>query len=164
MAALPQLQELDAKVADLLAMPTFLSYCRVLSLVDEITELASSPSSSSSDPATTTALLENCESYRALCHRSIKRLAEHASQHEREMYRRAALKTSKDSSSSQSEETQRKHHGIVFDVHRGVHIAAAVEALNLEELLKEQDERSAAAVAAASKKVRFADSPKKGET
>ncbi|GAW17088.1 hypothetical protein ANO14919_065380 [Xylariales sp. No.14919] len=84
-----------------------------------------------------------------MCHRYIRELTIKESAYEHKMYRRTSPRPqwgSERSVESQCGESrcgksQRKRRGVVFNVDRGDHVTAALEALRLEEFLDEQDKQ-----------------------
>ncbi len=119
MAELDQIQRLHARVSELLAVQSLQSYSQALSVVEEFTELASS--SPHPDSPATVELLHNCNLYRMLCNSCISRLT-----------RQTAAPTNRCAKS------KRKRQGVIFNVDKGDHIAAALEALQLEEVLEKE--------------------------
>ncbi|KAI0870645.1 hypothetical protein GGS24DRAFT_98633 [Hypoxylon argillaceum] len=134
MEAATQLQTLQRKMTDILATPTLCAYARALSVVDEYTELASS----APDPRSPAAveLLRACKLYKGLCAKNIRRLNAQVSAYEHKVYDRAAVK--KCGASGSTSPQRQKHRGVIFDVDKGEHVAAALEALQLEDFLSEQ--------------------------
>ncbi|RYC61272.1 hypothetical protein CHU98_g4947 [Xylaria longipes] len=138
MATLPQLEDLHSTIKDILSTPSLSSYSRALSFVEEVAELVYS----SLDTTNSTDILRICEMYRVRCEVAINRLTTEASTQEHMMYERASCnKTSRmevDVNASRAQQKDRRR-GVLFNVDKGEHVAAALEALRLEEFLEEQD-------------------------
>ncbi|GAP89497.1 hypothetical protein SAMD00023353_3800120 [Rosellinia necatrix] len=157
MAVFPQTKDLHARVADLLAIPSILSYSRVLSMVEE---LASSPPVHLDDDAAV-ALLHQCDIYATLCHKAIRRLRAQDAVREREAYRAASQGGGVGvgvgvgvggHGRTRSRRTRDRRRGVVFGVDKGEHVASALEALRLEQFLEERE-----SLGPRRKKVRFVD-------
>ncbi|KAI0413823.1 hypothetical protein F5X98DRAFT_266121 [Xylaria grammica] len=158
MAALAQLRDLHLQFANITAEAnrSVSSFVRGLAIAEEFAERAES-SPTPNDPAVQE-LRAICRAYTAMCHRYIRELTIKESAYEHKMYRRTSPRSqwgSERSVESQCGESrcgksQRKRRGVVFNVDRGDHVTAALEALRLEEFLDEQDKQGP-------KKVRFAD-------
>ncbi|KAI0540662.1 hypothetical protein GGR58DRAFT_499016 [Xylaria digitata] len=142
MAELPQLRDLHFQMANILTAPSLPSYSRAIVVIDEFAERVRSLPDPNSLPAR--ALLHNCDIYKKLCNKYIRDLASQDSKHERKMYTRSRRNVDR------SVDTGRKRRGVIFQVDRGDHVLAALEALRLEEFLEEQEHRE-------SKRVRFTD-------
>jgi hypothetical protein len=134
MAALPSTKVFDQEIADILAIPTLAAYSRVLCVVEDVAELAlSSPDSSSADVVE---LVNKCRAYQHMCMKAVDRLAEQASLHEHKVYENTtSLKIT-----NASVEPQPKRQGVIFQVDKGEHVVAALEAIGLEKFLIEQEQ------------------------
>ncbi|KAI1355238.1 hypothetical protein F5Y01DRAFT_201667 [Xylaria sp. FL0043] len=149
MKELPSVEELHSRVATLLSVPSIDSYSQALREIEEIAEAASSFEHCTS-PAIVP-LLYYTERYKMICVASIRELAAQASIYEYEMH---------DGAANDRVETKPKRgglvenivtalvalrlddgykrQGVVFDVDEGEHIAAALEALHLEDFVEER--------------------------
>ncbi|KAI1425695.1 hypothetical protein F5Y12DRAFT_355714 [Xylaria sp. FL1777] len=140
MAAPPQIQDLHTMVTSLLTVPalqsteestisSLYSYSRALSAIEDFADrVTSSPQSESPDMEI---MLQTCNAYKMLCQSQISRLAAQAAEIEHETYERGA-------SARRSPKPRGKRRGLVFNVDKGDHVVAALEALRLEEFLDEQ--------------------------
>ncbi|KAI3317983.1 hypothetical protein HD806DRAFT_549997 [Xylariaceae sp. AK1471] len=161
MASLPSSQDLHNQVANILAIPSLSSYARALSLVEDVAELALA-SSTHNPTSSSLELLRDCKLYEMTCRSAIAQLTDQASRLEHETYERAKSASVSSSSSSDGSGSagdsvdgfQQRRRGVIFGVDRGEHVAAALEALRLEEFLLEQERQQSASDL---KKVRWAD-------
>ncbi|KAI1751756.1 hypothetical protein F4782DRAFT_177186 [Xylaria castorea] len=154
MATLPQLENLYSVITDILSNPSLSSCSRALSLVEEVVELVrSSPDANSMADIS---LLRSCEVYRVELEGMISRLAMEASAHEHMIYERRASSNKHSevnmnmnvNRAQQKKKKENKHRGVLFNIDKGDHVVAALEALRLEEFLEEQERQN-------EKKVRF---------
>ncbi|RWA09838.1 hypothetical protein EKO27_g5264 [Xylaria grammica] len=138
MAALAQLRDLHLQFANITAEAnrSVSSFVRGLEIAEEFAERAES-SPTPNDPAVQE-LRAICRAYTVLCHRFIRELT----------VKESAIESQ--CGESRCGESRRKRRGVVFNVDRGDHVIAALEALRLEEFLDEQEKQGP-------KKVRFAD-------
>ncbi|KAH8157326.1 hypothetical protein CIB48_g10927 [Xylaria polymorpha] len=132
-ATLPQPEDLNATIGEILATPSLVSYSRALSIVEETIELATA-----SSDAGAAAVLRCCEAHRARCEEAIARLTTQDSAREHTMYERACANVDVD----RTRQKRNKRKGMFFNVDKGEHVVAALEALRLEEFLKEQEQKS----------------------
>ncbi|KAI0479585.1 hypothetical protein F4859DRAFT_440724 [Xylaria cf. heliscus] len=142
MATLPRLEEdLHSTLADILSIPSLSSYSRALSMVEEVSELAdSSPDTNSA------AILRSCEDYRVRFEEAICRLTTEASAYEHMVYERASCNKSPSMNVNVGEnvtkpQQKNKRRGVFFNMDKGEHVVAALEALRLEEFLEEQERK-----------------------
>ncbi|KAI0434344.1 hypothetical protein F5Y09DRAFT_337814 [Xylaria sp. FL1042] len=152
MAQLPSVEQLHARVATLLAVPSIISYSQALREVEEITRTACSFEHCMS-PAIVP-LLYYCERCKKICLASIRELAAQASAREHEMYNRSSRRSHEPKKKRRGMvesivsalgalrlDTDPKRSGVVFDADQGEHIVAALESLRLEEFLGKDAEQ-----------------------
>jgi hypothetical protein len=143
-APLPTSKDLHAQITNILAVPTLSSYGRALSWVEEIAELASSASPSSSAPSqdpAIVAILLNCDVYEKICCKAIHRLTTQAAQLEHETYDRAVSHRENGDADADADGNKQGCKGVVFRVDKEEHVPATLEALQLEQFLEEQEQR-----------------------
>ncbi|KAI1133447.1 hypothetical protein F5Y10DRAFT_260328 [Nemania abortiva] len=135
MTASSQLQDLHHIVADLIAIPTFSSFSRALSVTDEYIEKAAAHPDPSAPEVKE--LVAVSETYRTYILDSIRRLTAAESTYEHKSYDRK-----RSSTDAKSATVPKKRRGVIFNVDKGEHIANALQALQLENFLKGQDGES----------------------
>ncbi|KAI1824315.1 hypothetical protein F4861DRAFT_272879 [Xylaria intraflava] len=125
MAALPQVRDLHVMIHDKLATRSLAAYSRVLSMVEEVVDMANSSPEPQSPAAAT--LVYNCAIYQILCSSIIRRLVKKASTAEHRAYNRRR----------HAGRLRRRREDVrVLDQKQ--HAAAALEALKLEEFFKQE--------------------------
>ncbi|KAI0858100.1 hypothetical protein F4860DRAFT_527360 [Xylaria cubensis] len=139
MPTIPRLEDFQSVIADILSTPSLSSYSRALTLIEEVVDLVIASPKALSD--IDVLLLRSCALYRTRCEEAITHLTKEASVREHMVYERRASSSNKLLKENKAEQKNRRK-GVVYKVDRGEHIAAALEALRLEEFLQEQERQN----------------------
>ncbi|KAK5628657.1 hypothetical protein RRF57_004372 [Xylaria bambusicola] len=128
----PRVQELHDQVAPLVETYTLHSCSRVLAIVDAFTEeVVSAPQPLSPEMEELGTI---CRTYKLLYQGFIRDLLKQDAKKEHEVYERAVSDKRK-----RSHDSAEKRQGRFFEVDKGEHIEAALQALRLEAFLKEEE-------------------------
>ncbi|KAI1331787.1 hypothetical protein F5Y16DRAFT_243765 [Xylariaceae sp. FL0255] len=149
----PRFENLQAEILDIISIPTITSYGRALFLIDEATAAASRKANDHKAKV----FLHFCEATREHCADQVSRLRCEADAIEKRLYvsrpsSRASGESSPQRKRGTSLEAEQPRDGVIFQVDGGDHVAGALESLQLENFMLQEENRPS------KKSVHWADS------